>query len=173
MWPHLMLYTGNKDTGKGGTDLPLLSYLTMYLFFAPDFVRLICSSSGWDKTIWFKWHQIIGLDWIHINSLPRQITIKQSYKVTLFFSAFILFSFLKTAEEPQVTFIQWIMDPIPCILQNWKVYWDWLCSIVLMEQTSETGGCGSIICADVQVFIYIKLKWIDVTSEKGLLLLMP
>lgn len=42
-----------------------------------------------------------------------------------------------------------------------------------MEQTSETGGRGSIICADVQLFIYIKLKWIDVTSEKGLLLFMP
>lgn len=42
-----------------------------------------------------------------------------------------------------------------------------------MAQTSEIGGPGSIICADVQLLIYVKLKRTDVTSEKGLLLLMP
>lgn len=51
MWPHLMLYIGNKDTGKGGADLLLLSYLTLYLCFAANFLRLICSSSAGIKQL--------------------------------------------------------------------------------------------------------------------------
>lgn len=51
MWPHLMLYIGNKDTGKGGADLLLLSYLTLYLCFAANFLRLISSSSAGIKQL--------------------------------------------------------------------------------------------------------------------------
>lgn len=45
LWPHLMLYFGNKDPGKGGAELLLPSSLTLYLFFAANFLSLICSSS--------------------------------------------------------------------------------------------------------------------------------
>jgi len=61
-WPHLMLYMSSNDTAKGGTDLPLPCYLSLHLSFAPYFLELIYTSSGWYKTISFKRHQLIGLD---------------------------------------------------------------------------------------------------------------
>lgn len=95
LWPHLILYIGNKYTGKGGADMLLPSYLTLYLFFTPNFLRVICSSSGC-----IQWHQLIGLDYT-LTAHQDKSQIKKATKSVYFslLSSYFLFKDCRTTGE--------------------------------------------------------------------------